>query len=213
MIVFVQALSRRRADQCQPSHLAVAVRVCGSGPSVDWKRIADAHRNGSDGVGCDTGGCCRRIGRAAEPIGTRRRQPASRAVGTRTAVPALAKRLSEPFVVFAVRPSETAEDGTAAQGATVVSSIARGVAPGFVSAPCAGLVRRLNLTGAPLLGASDEPLLLTFAAGARTSLAGALLVGSRGPHRQPAGATPGAVYVLDPGYRLTHSLSAKGAHQ
>jgi hypothetical protein len=183
MIVFVQALSRRRADQCQPSHLAgVAVRGCESGPCVDWKGIADAHRNGSDvRVGCDTGGCCRRIGRPGEPIGTRRRQPASRGVGTRTAVPALAKQISEPFVVFALRPSEPAEDGTAALGATV-PSIARGGATGFVSAPCAGLVRRLSLTGAPLLGASDEPLLLTFAAGAGTSLAGALLVGSR-PHR------------------------------
>jgi cytochrome c biogenesis protein CcdA len=72
-----------------------------------------------------------------------------------------------------------AEDGTAAQGATVVSSIARGVATGFVSAPCAGLVRGLNLTGAPLQGASDEVLLLTFAGGRGTSLAEALLGGGR----------------------------------
>jgi cytochrome c biogenesis protein CcdA/thiol-disulfide isomerase/thioredoxin len=95
--------------------------------------------------------------------------------------PSLADRLAKPFVAFGARLSETAENRTAAQGATMLSSIALGVATGFLWAPCAGPVLGLILTGAALQGASVETslLLLTFAAGAATSLALALLVGGR----------------------------------
>jgi cytochrome c biogenesis protein CcdA/thiol-disulfide isomerase/thioredoxin len=94
--------------------------------------------------------------------------------------PALADRLAKPFVVFGARLSETAESG-ATQGAAMLSSIVLGVATGFLWAPCAGPVLGLILTGAALQGAGVETslLLLTFAAGAATSLALALLVGGR----------------------------------
>src|SRR5215467_7049064 len=95
--------------------------------------------------------------------------------------PALADRLAKPFVAFGARLSETAESGTTARGGTVLSSIVLGVATGFLWAPCAGPVLGLILTGAALQGASvaTSLLLLTFAAGAGTSLALALLVGGR----------------------------------
>jgi cytochrome c biogenesis protein CcdA/thiol-disulfide isomerase/thioredoxin len=95
--------------------------------------------------------------------------------------PALADRLAKPFVAFGARLSETAENSTTAQGATVLPSLVLGVATGFLWAPCAGPVLGLILTGAALQGASVETslLLLTFAAGAATSLALALLVGGR----------------------------------
>jgi len=95
--------------------------------------------------------------------------------------PALADRLAKPFVAFGARLSATAEHGVAAQGATVLPSLVLGVATGFLWAPCAGPVLGLILTGAALQGASVETslLLLTFAAGAATSLALALLVGGR----------------------------------
>jgi thiol-disulfide isomerase/thioredoxin len=56
-----------------------------------------------------------------------------------------------------------------------------GVATGFLWAPCAGPVLGLILTGAALQGANvgTALLLLTYAAGAATSLALALLVGGR----------------------------------
>jgi cytochrome c biogenesis protein CcdA len=94
--------------------------------------------------------------------------------------PALADRLAKPFVAFGVRLSATA-DGASAQGATVLPSLVLGVATGFLWAPCAGPVLGLILTGAALGGASVETslLLLTFAAGAATSLGLALAVGGR----------------------------------
>jgi thiol-disulfide isomerase/thioredoxin len=57
----------------------------------------------------------------------------------------------------------------------------RGVATGFLWAPCAGPILGLILTGAALNGANAQTslLLLTFAAGAAASLALALLVGGR----------------------------------
>ena len=95
--------------------------------------------------------------------------------------PVLADRLAKPLVAFGARLSETAESGTNAQGATMLSSVVLGVATGFLWAPCAGPVLGLILTGAALQGASVETslLLLTFAAGAATSLALALIVGGR----------------------------------
>jgi cytochrome c biogenesis protein CcdA/thiol-disulfide isomerase/thioredoxin len=95
--------------------------------------------------------------------------------------PALADRLAKPFVAFGVRLSATAEHRASAQGATVLPSLVLGVATGFLWAPCAGPVLGLILTGAALGGASVETslLLLTFAAGAATSLGLALAVGGR----------------------------------
>src|SRR5215471_18863880 len=95
--------------------------------------------------------------------------------------PALADRLAKPFVAFGARLSATAEHGATEEGATVWPSLMLGVATGFLWAPCAGPVLGLILTGAALQGASVETslLLLTFAAGAATSLALALLVGGR----------------------------------
>jgi hypothetical protein len=216
MIVFVQAYLGGVLTSVSPRILpALPFVFCESGPSVDWKRIADAHRNGSDGrVGCDTGGCCRRLGRPGEPIGTRA-PPAcfSRRWDSQLLCPLLAKRLSEPFVVFAVRLSETADDGTAAQGATVVSSIARGVATGFVSAPCAGLVRGLNLTGAPLLGRVTSHCCSPSRRARERRWRGRCLSARAGPHRTVSRCDPRRRLCPRSGYRLTHSLSAKGAHQ
>jgi cytochrome c biogenesis protein CcdA/thiol-disulfide isomerase/thioredoxin len=95
--------------------------------------------------------------------------------------PALADRLAKPLVAFGVRLSATAEHGATAQGATVLPSLVLGVATGFLWAPCAGPVLGLILTGAALGGASvgTSLLLLTFAAGAATSLGLALAVGGR----------------------------------
>ena len=95
--------------------------------------------------------------------------------------PALADRLAKPFVAFGARLSATVEHEATAQGAMVLPSLMLGVATGFLWAPCAGPVLGLILTGAALQGASVETslLLLTFAAGAATSLALSLLVGGR----------------------------------
>src|SRR5258708_1998971 len=95
--------------------------------------------------------------------------------------PALADRLAKPLVALGARLSATAEQGATVEGATVVPSLLLGVATGFLWAPCAGPVLGLILTGAALQGASVQTslLLLTFAAGAATSLGLALVVGRR----------------------------------
>ncbi len=93
--------------------------------------------------------------------------------------PGIADRLARPFVALGARLSETAGHG--GSGGGVLSSLLLGVATGFLWAPCAGPVLGLILTGAALQGASVQTslLLLTFAAGASTSLALALLIGGR----------------------------------
>jgi cytochrome c biogenesis protein CcdA/thiol-disulfide isomerase/thioredoxin len=95
--------------------------------------------------------------------------------------PGIADRLARPFVALGARLSETAGQRAADDGSSALSSLMLGVATGFLWAPCAGPVLGLILTGAALQGASVETslLLLTFAAGAATSLALALLVGGR----------------------------------
>src|SRR5215470_13171262 len=94
-------------------------------------------------------------------------------------VPQLADRLARPLVALGGRLSETVDQdrGTSA----VLPSLLLGVATGLLWAPCAGPILGLILTGAALKGASVETslLLLTFAAGAATSLALALLVGGQ----------------------------------
>lgn len=96
-------------------------------------------------------------------------------------LPGIADRLARPFVAFGARLSEKAGHDAADGGPAVLSSLVLGVATGFLWAPCAGPVLGLILTGAALQGASVRTslLLLTFAAGAATSLALALLAGGR----------------------------------
>jgi cytochrome c biogenesis protein CcdA len=92
--------------------------------------------------------------------------------------PELADRLMRPLVAIGARLSESA--GQASEG-SILAPLLLGVATGFLWAPCAGPVLGLILTGAALQGASVRTtlLLLTYAAGATTSLALALLVGGR----------------------------------
>jgi cytochrome c biogenesis protein CcdA/thiol-disulfide isomerase/thioredoxin len=92
--------------------------------------------------------------------------------------PELADRLMRPLVAVGARLSQSADQ--ASDGA-VFAPLLLGVATGFLWAPCAGPVLGLILTGAALQGASVKTtlLLLTYAAGAATSLALALLIGGR----------------------------------
>jgi cytochrome c biogenesis protein CcdA/thiol-disulfide isomerase/thioredoxin len=92
--------------------------------------------------------------------------------------PELADRLMRPLVAVGARLSQSADQ--ASDGA-IWAPLLLGVATGFLWAPCAGPVLGLILTGAALQGASVKTtlLLLTYAAGAATSLALALLIGGR----------------------------------
>jgi cytochrome c biogenesis protein CcdA/thiol-disulfide isomerase/thioredoxin len=94
--------------------------------------------------------------------------------------PLLAARLAQPFVTLGARLSQSA-DRRAGTGGELASSLLLGVATGLLWAPCAGPILGLILTGAALNGASARTslLLLSYAAGAATSLALALLVGGR----------------------------------
>src|SRR6185436_1070738 len=96
-------------------------------------------------------------------------------------VPSLSDRMMNPLVGLGARLSRAADHGAATGGSTVTASMLLGVATGLLWAPCAGPVLGVILTGAALQGASFETtlLLLTYAAGAATSLALALLVGGR----------------------------------
>jgi cytochrome c biogenesis protein CcdA/thiol-disulfide isomerase/thioredoxin len=91
--------------------------------------------------------------------------------------PEIADRLMRPLVAVGARLSQSADrsDGS------LLAPLLLGVATGFLWAPCAGPVLGLILTGAALQGASVKTtlLLLTYAAGAATSLALALVVGGR----------------------------------
>jgi cytochrome c biogenesis protein CcdA/thiol-disulfide isomerase/thioredoxin len=92
--------------------------------------------------------------------------------------PEIADRLMRPLVAVGARLSQSADQ--AGQG-SILAPLLLGVATGFLWAPCAGPVLGLILTGAALQGASVKTtlLLLTYAAGAATSLALALVVGGR----------------------------------
>jgi cytochrome c biogenesis protein CcdA/thiol-disulfide isomerase/thioredoxin len=92
--------------------------------------------------------------------------------------PELADRLMRPLVAVGARLSQSADR---ASDGSVWAPLLLGVATGFLWAPCAGPVLGLILTGAALQGASVTTtlLLLTYAAGAATSLALALLIGGR----------------------------------
>jgi cytochrome c biogenesis protein CcdA/thiol-disulfide isomerase/thioredoxin len=89
----------------------------------------------------------------------------------------LAEWISRPFVALGNRLSQRASgDGDSVWGAAGL-----GVATGLLWAPCAGPILGLLLTGAALNGASVQTtlLLLTYAAGAATSLGLALLIGGK----------------------------------
>jgi cytochrome c biogenesis protein CcdA/thiol-disulfide isomerase/thioredoxin len=92
--------------------------------------------------------------------------------------PELADRLMRPLVAVGARMSQSAEQ---AGGETLLAPLVLGIATGFLWAPCAGPVLGLILTGAALKGANfgTTLLLITYAAGAATSLALALVVGGR----------------------------------
>jgi cytochrome c biogenesis protein CcdA/thiol-disulfide isomerase/thioredoxin len=89
----------------------------------------------------------------------------------------LAEWISRPFVALGNRLSRrsTSDDGS------IWSAVGLGVATGLLWAPCAGPILGLLLTGAALNGASVQTtlLLLTYAAGAATSLGLALLIGGK----------------------------------
>lgn len=93
-------------------------------------------------------------------------------------LPELADRLMRPLVAIGARLSQSAQRAGAE---TLLATLMLGIATGFLWAPCAGPVLGLILTGAALKGANvgTALLLLTYAAGAATSLALALLVGGR----------------------------------
>jgi len=98
--------------------------------------------------------------------------------GVTLVFPGVADRLMRPLVAVGARMSNSAEQ---AGEENLLAPLVLGVATGFLWAPCAGPVLGLILTGAALQGASVKTmlLLLTYAAGAATSLALALLVGGR----------------------------------
>jgi len=89
--------------------------------------------------------------------------------------PGLAARLTAPVAAWGGRLSARHDGGG------VGSSALLGVATGLLWVPCAGPVLGLILTGAALNGANLQTglLLLTYALGAATSLALALLVGGK----------------------------------
>ncbi len=90
--------------------------------------------------------------------------------------PSWSERMMRPFVVLGGRLQQRADE----QG-SVKGSLLLGVAVGFLWAPCAGPILGLVLAGAALHGANlySALLLLTFAAGAASSLAVALLASGR----------------------------------
>ncbi|WP_213737116.1 cytochrome c biogenesis protein DipZ [Bradyrhizobium sp. dw_411] len=92
--------------------------------------------------------------------------------------PEVADRLMRPLVAVGARLSQSADQ---ASDGSILAPLLLGVATGFLWAPCAGPVLGLILTGAALQGASIKTtlLLLTYAAGAATSLALALAIGGR----------------------------------
>jgi thiol-disulfide isomerase/thioredoxin len=88
----------------------------------------------------------------------------------------LAEWITRPFVALGNRLSQRSDS----EG-TVWSAAGLGIATGLLWAPCAGPILGLLLTAAALNGASVQTtlLLLTYAAGAATSLGVALLLGGK----------------------------------
>ncbi|HXG81514.1 MAG TPA: cytochrome c biogenesis protein DipZ [Sphingomicrobium sp.] len=89
--------------------------------------------------------------------------------------PRLSERAMRPLVGLGERLSASGSEDR------IGGSLLLGVATGLLWAPCAGPILGIILTGAALSGASATTagLLLAYALGAATSLAGALLVGGK----------------------------------
>lgn len=98
------------------------------------------------------------------------------ALGLALIFPAWSEHLMRPFVALGGSLQRHAERQGSLRGSMLL-----GVAVGFLWAPCAGPILGLVLAGAALNGANlySTALLLTFAAGAATSLTLALLAGGR----------------------------------
>ncbi|OCP18405.1 cytochrome c biogenesis protein DipZ [Ensifer sp. LC54] len=101
------------------------------------------------------------------------------AFGVSLLSPRIASALSQPVVDFGNRLMKAT--GHARASPDAAGSFVLGVATGLLWAPCAGPILGLVLTGAALQGANLATtfLLLTYAAGATTSLAVAMLVGGK----------------------------------
>jgi cytochrome c biogenesis protein CcdA/thiol-disulfide isomerase/thioredoxin len=101
--------------------------------------------------------------------------------GVTLLLPELADRVTRPLVALGAHLSQRSEGDASAGRSTVPSSLLLGVATGLLWAPCAGPILGLILTSAALRGASVATtlLLVSYAAGAATSLALALLIGGR----------------------------------
>lgn len=97
-------------------------------------------------------------------------------LGASLLFPQLAQRLMQPLVALGTRmlPQHQGQQ-------SIWPSLLTGIATGLLWAPCAGPVLGLILTGAALQGASAKTslLLLTYALGAISALAVALLVGGK----------------------------------
>ncbi|TKI06589.1 cytochrome c biogenesis protein DipZ [Martelella alba] len=95
--------------------------------------------------------------------------------------PRLADHLMRPLVSAGNRMNTALLGAGGGGAASVGSSLLLGVATGLLWAPCAGPILGLVLTGAALQGASagSTLLLLSYAAGAATSLTLALLIGGK----------------------------------
>src|ERR1700735_724657 len=94
--------------------------------------------------------------------------------------PEIADRLTRPLVAAGAWLSRRAR-AESRSSSPVLPSFLLGVATGFLWAPCAGPILGLVLTGAVLQGANiaSSLLLLSYAAGAATSIAVVLLIGGR----------------------------------
>jgi cytochrome c biogenesis protein CcdA/thiol-disulfide isomerase/thioredoxin len=99
--------------------------------------------------------------------------------GVMLLLPRVADHLMQPLVAAGNRLSQPTS--TARGRDSVLASLVLGAAIGFLWSPCAGPILGLILTGAALAGpnANTSLLLLTYALGAATSLALALLFGGR----------------------------------
>ncbi len=97
-------------------------------------------------------------------------------LGLALVFPSWSERMMRPFVALGERLQQRADRQGSDKG-----SLLLGVAVGFLWAPCAGPILGLVLAGAALNGANFRSvmLLLTFAAGAASSLAVALLASGR----------------------------------
>jgi cytochrome c biogenesis protein CcdA/thiol-disulfide isomerase/thioredoxin len=95
--------------------------------------------------------------------------------------PALSNRMTRPLVALGGRLSQAADRSVRTEGSKIAAPLLLGVATGLLWAPCAGPILGLILTGAALQGPNVQTslLLLSYAAGAATSLAVALLAGGR----------------------------------